>query len=181
MNGASLRRLLQFSPVFELDSGAAPLFHPAVLEKGSFFKYWLPVLLWMGLIFAGSTDVFSSQRTSRIIGPLLRWLNPNVSDETIHAAQAAVRKGSHVAEYSVLAVLLWRARRKPMKNDPRPWSWREAALANCFSGVYAATDEFHQWFVPSRGASVGDILLDTLGATAGILLLWRLRRRRQFR
>ena len=133
----------------------------------------------MGLIFGGSTDALSSQRTSRIIGPLLRWLYPNVSDETIRAVQAVVRKGSHVTEYSVLALLLWRARRKPMKNDPRPWSWREAAFAIFLAGVYAATDEFHQSCVPSRGASVWDVLLDTLGATAGIVLLWQLGRRRK--
>ncbi|PYK97495.1 MAG: hypothetical protein DME19_16125 [Verrucomicrobia bacterium] len=164
---------------FELDSGATPLFHPAVSEKGLFFKYWLPVVLWMGLIFCGSTDVLSSQHTSRVIGPLLRWLNPNVSEETIRAVQAVIRKGSHVTEYSVLALLLWRARRKPMKNDPRPWSWREAAFAILLAGVYAATDEFHQSCVPSRGASVWDVLLDTLGATAGIVLLWQLGRRRK--
>ena len=143
-----------------------------MFATGPFFKYWLPVVLWMSLIFSGSTDLFSSQRTSRIIGPLLRWFNPNVSDETVRAVQAVVRKGWHVTEYSVLALLLWRARLKPMKNDPRPWSWREAAFAIFLAGVYAATDEFHQSFVPSRGASVGDVLVDTLGATAGILLLW---------
>ena len=164
---------------FNLDSADPPLFHPAVSGKGLFFKYWLPVVLWMGLIFGGSTDVLSSQRTSRIIGPLLRWLNPNVSDETIRAVQAVARKGGHVAEYSVLAVLLWRARRKPFKNDPRPWSWREAARVVFYSGLYAATDEFHQWFVPSRGASVWDALLDTLGAAAGLLLLLRLGRGRR--
>src|SRR5216117_3059911 len=129
---------------FDLDSTDAPLFHPAVSGKGLFFKYWLPVVLWMGLIFGGSTDLLSSHRTSRILVPLLRWLNPNISDETIRAVQTIVRKGGHVAEYSVLAVLLWRARRKPFKNDPRPWSWREAARAVLYSGLYAATDEFHQ-------------------------------------
>ena len=115
----------------------------------------------------------SSQHTSRIIGPLLRWFNPNVSDETIRAVQAVVRKGSHITEYSVLALLLWRARRKPVKNDPRPWSWREAAWAIFLAGVYAATDEFHQLFVPSRGASVWDVFLDTFGAAVGILGLWK--------
>lgn len=155
------------------------MFHPAVSGKGSFFKYWLPVVLWMGLIFSGSTDLFSSQRTSRIIGPLLRWFNPNISDETVRAVQAVLRKGWHVTEYSALALLLWRARRKPMKEDPRPWSWREAALAVFLTAVYAATDEFHQWFVPSRGASAGDVLLDTFGAAAGILLLWWSGRRRR--
>ena len=133
----------------------------------------------MGLIFGGSADLLSSQRTSRIIGPLLRWLNPNVSDETVRAVQAVVRKGSHVAEYLMLALLLWRARVRPRKNDPRPWSWRHATFAIGLASVYAATDEFHQSFVPSRGASIWDMLLDTLAAAAGILLLWCVGRRRK--
>jgi VanZ family protein len=164
---------------FALDSTEKPLFHPTVSGKGLFFKYWLPVVLWMGLIFGGSTDVLSSQKTSRIIAPLMRWLNPNVSEETIRAVQTVVRKGGHVAEYSVLAVLLWRARRKPFKRDPRPWSWAEAARVVCYCGLYAASDEFHQAFIPSRGASVWDALLDTLGAAGGVWLLWRLGRMRR--
>jgi len=135
----------------------------------------------MGLIFTGSTDLLSSQRTSRIIGPLLRWLNPNISDDTIRAVQAAVRKGSHVAEYSVLAMLVWRARRRPRKNDPRPWSWRDGTFAIGLAGAYSVTDEFHQWFVPSRGASAWDVLLDTLGAAAGVLVLWWFARRPKLR
>ena len=133
----------------------------------------------MGLIFAGSTDLLSSQRTSRIIGPLLRWFNPNVSDETVRAVQAAIRKGGHVAEYSVLALLIWRARRQPIKRDAQPWSWRDAVWAVGLAAAYAVTDELHQWFVPSRGASVWDVLLDTLGATAGVIALWIFGRRRQ--
>ena len=147
--------------------------------KGSFLKYWLPVIVWMTIIFAGSTDVLSSQHTSRIIGPLLRWLIPTISDDAVRAVQAVVRKGSHVTEYAVLALLFWRALRKPMKNDPRPWSRREAALVVFWSGLYAATDEFHQLFIPSRGASVWDVLLDMLGASIGLLLHWRLGRWRK--
>jgi VanZ family protein len=169
----------KFQPDFDLDSADTPRFHRAVCGKDTFFKYWLPVVLWMGLIFGASTDVFSSQRTSRILGPLLRWLKPNVSDETIRAVQTVVRKGCHVAEYSILAVLLWRARRKPFQNDPRPWSWREATRVVFYSGLYAATDELHQGFIPSRDASVWDALLDMLGAAAGLLLLWRLGRGRR--
>ena len=164
---------------FELDSATARLFDRAVCAKGSFFNYWLPVGLWMGLIFFGSTDLFSSQHTSRIIGPLLRWLNPNVSEETIRAVQTVVRKGWHATEYSVLGLLLWRARRKPVKHDSRPWSWTEAAVAVLLAAVYAATDEFHQSFVPSRGASAWDVLLDTLGALAGLFVLWWSGRRRK--
>lgn len=162
---------------FELDSGTARRFHPGVSGTGRFFKYWLPVVLWMALIFGGSTDFLSSHRTSRVIGPLLRWLYPAVSDDTISAVQSVVRKGSHVGEYAVLAVLMWRARRRPANDDPRPWSWREAAIAVAVAGLYAISDEIHQAFVPSRGASPWDVLLDTVGAAVGVAARWDFGRR----
>jgi VanZ family protein len=37
---------------------------------------------------------------------------------------------------------------------------------------YAALDEFHQVFVPSRHASPWDALLDTTGAAAAQVVLW---------
>jgi len=148
-----------------------------VPAKGPFLKYWLPVIAWMALIFAASTDLMSSQRTSRIIGPLLRWLFPNISEGAIRAVQTVVRKGAHLTEYAVLALLLWRARRQPVKHDTRPWSWREAALTIFLAGLFAATDELHQAFVATRFASALDVLLDTSGAALGMLGLWRCGRR----
>lgn len=44
--------------------------------------------------------------------------------------------------------------------------------------VYAATDEFHQWFVPGRSAWLLDIGIDSLGAMLGLLfILWYQNRR----
>src|ERR1051325_8062067 len=76
-----------------------------------FLRHWLPVLVWMALIFVGSTDVMSAEQTSRIIAPLLRWLKPNISVEAIAQVQFFVRKGAHLSEYAILALLLWRALR----------------------------------------------------------------------
>ena len=39
--------------------------------------------------------------------------------------------------------------------------------------VYAATDEFHQLFIPGRSGQVSDVLLDSAGALAGVLILAR--------
>ena len=142
-------------------------------------KHWVPVFVWMAVIFTASTDLMSSRRTSRFLSPILRWFNPDISDETIRQVQLAVRKSGHCAEYAILALLVWRAIRKPRKNDSRPWSWREAGLALAIAAAYAATDELHQYFVASRNASVGDALIDTGGAAAGILLWWCLVRRRR--
>ena len=133
----------------------------------------------MALIFSASTDLMSSQRTSRIVGPLLRWFDPHISDEAIRRVQLVVRKTAHLTEYAILAALLWRAIRKPAKEDRRRWSWREAALVFAIAAAYAATDELHQHFVASRYGSAWDILLDTLGAAAGILVLWAVGRWRK--
>ena len=41
-----------------------------------------------------------------------------------------------------------------------------AALA---SAIFAASDEFHQSFVPSRTASPNDVIIDICGALIGLL------------
>lgn len=147
---------------------AAPL--PSSVLAG-FLRYWLPVLLWCALIFGFSTDAGSTRRTSRFLGPFLRWLNPNISDEAIRRVQYGVRKSAHVAEYAILALLVWRAKHKPARGDRRPWNWREAGLAFAFAAAFALSDEFHQALVPSREARVRDVFVDAIGAALGLLAL----------
>lgn len=134
----------------------------------------------MSLQFTASTDLGASRGTSRLIGPLVRWLWPDVSDEHLDLIVFLVRKAAHVTEYAVLALLLWRALRKPVKGETRPWDWRLSGWVVLAAGFYACTDEFHQSFVPSRMGSIWDVLLDTSGAIAGMmaLRLWYWRRSR---
>jgi len=149
--------------------------HPGVARRGRFIKCWLPVLIWMALIFSGSTDLMSSQRTSRIIGPLVHWMLPSLPEETVGQVVFVVRKMAHVTEYAILAMLVWRALRRPVKSDPRPWSWREPAWALALAALYAISDELHQSLVASRFGSPGDVLLDTAGAAGGLFLVWMTR------
>jgi len=131
-----------------------------------FLKYWLPVVVWLGLIFIGSTDLLSAEHTSRIIGPILRWFNPDVSFATIARVQFFVRKAAHLSEYAFLAMLLWRAFRHISR-----WQW---AMDKLFLAVwlicllFAVSDEFHQSFVPSRTASSTDVAIDVIGALVGL-------------
>ena len=73
---------------------------------GTFLKYWLPVFIWLGVIFAGSTDIFSTEHTSHYLVPFLRWLHPQISISTIATIHFALRKLGHLTEYAVLAALL---------------------------------------------------------------------------
>jgi VanZ family protein len=144
----------------------------AVLKLRPFLKYWLPVLIWMALIFSASSDSHSYEHSSRFVEPLLHWLFPRMSQSRVEVIHLIIRKCAHFTEYAMLAVLLWRAVRRPAKNDPRPWAWPEAGLALAGIFLFAAGDEFHQIFVPMRTALVSDVFIDTAGGAAGLLMLW---------
>ncbi len=124
------------------------------------------------MIFGASTDLMSSSHTSRIIGPILRWINPDVKDETVRRIQLVIRKGAHVTEYGILALLLYRAIRRSLERRPEEWCRKCAAWAWGVTFLYAASDEWHQTFVPSRGGSIHDMLIDVSGAALG-LVLWQ--------
>jgi len=138
----------------------------------SFIKYWLPVLVWMVIIFSASSDTMSSQRSSRIIGPVVHWFFPHLSERSVDHIVFITRKCAHLTEYAVLAVLVWRALRKPVRKDARPWRWADAGFAVLFVAVYGASDEIHQLFVPHREGRITDVMIDTAGAVIGLLLLW---------
>jgi len=73
-----------------------------------------------------------------------------------------IRKVAHFTEYLILSLLLYRA-----LNVERRWSLRAALLALALAGLYAVSDELHQWFVPGRAAAASDCLIDVSGAAAG--------------
>jgi len=134
--------------------------------------YWLPVAAWMFMIFGASTDIGSAAHSSRIIQPVLHFLFPNLSAEAIDLVVTIVRKGCHLTEYAILAFLVRRARRSHLPPENRGWHWSEAAEAVWVTVFYAATDELHQTFVPSREGCLRDVFIDSSGAVAGMLILW---------
>ena len=120
------------------------------------------------MIFLGSIDQMSAEHTSRFILPFLRWLKPDVSPETLATTHFMIRKSAHVGEYAVLAVLLLRAAIL-MTNWKR---WLPIVYLSVWGACLfvAATDEFHQTFVASRGASATDIAIDSGGAILGLVI-----------
>jgi VanZ family protein len=131
-------------------------------------KYWMPVVVWMALIFLGSTDILSAEHTSRFLVPFLRWIDPQISWAALNAIQTVIRKLGHVTEYAILAALLWRALR-----GGALWRMKMSilfALVWIGCALFAATDEFHQSFVPSRTASGNDVMIDICGALIGLTI-----------
>lgn len=144
----------------------------AVRKLWLFIKFWSPPLLLMSLIFFGSRDANSVQHSSRLIGPLVHWLFPRMSEAGVGTCILVARKGAHVTEYALCAMLLWRALRHHNRRDPHPWNWRDALWTLALIIAYATTDELHQHFVPGRQCALTDVLLDTFGGALGLFSLW---------
>ena len=135
----------------------------------NFVTNWVPVVAWMLLIFAGSTDVLSTEHTSRFIVPFLRWRDPHISFAMIATINLVQRKLGHLTEYGVLAALLWRALRATLRSTS---SFRISGLVLVASAFFAVSDEVHQSFVPTRTASENDVLIDICGAILAVAICW---------
>ena len=131
---------------------------------------YLPLIAWMAFISFASTGNFSASNTSRIIGPLVLWLFPHTTPETMLAIQAVTRKMAHLTEYALLGILAARAFRGSPREALRA-RWFLASLLLVI--VYALVDEYHQTFVPSRTGSIYDSLIDMAGGFAALVIVSR--------
>ena len=136
---------------------------------------WWPAIAWSCVIFTMSTDTFSAEHTKWIFEPVLRWLVPGLAQSQYENIHHIIRKCAHFTEYFVYFVLLYRAVRAGREG----WRWSWGSIALLIAALYSATDEFHQSFVPGRGASPYDSLLDTTGAFIALVVVWLWLRRRQ--
>ncbi len=132
---------------------------------------WLPFILviaWMGLIFSFShQDAHQSSQMSStlnaqlivLIETVLPVLASNI-DET--QLESTVRSVAHVGLYLVLGLYMTAALNPYIKPV-----LKLAGYSITFGIVYAITDEVHQYFIPGRAMTWGDIALDSLGVILG--------------
>ena len=110
---------------------------------------WIPVLIWMLVIFA-----FSSRPTLRAA--------------TIDWQDFIIRKMAHFVEYFILFALNYRALLRSTSLSKR----QAILLAFGLGLIYAFSDEYHQTLVPGREGRFRDVFIDSLGLlSSGALLL----------
>jgi VanZ family protein len=139
----------------------------------TWLKRWWPALLWAIVISGLSTASFSLEKTSHYIVPFLHWLLPGASRQTIELLHHLIRKCAHFTEYFILSLLILRG----IRSGEKGWHLRWALATVLIVAGYAALDEFHQSFVPGRGAAVTDVLIDASGGiaaqlVASLVVLW---------
>lgn len=128
-------------------------------------RRWLPVILWAGLIFYFSTETFSFSKTEGFFSEWLRWLLPEISPAQFMTLHLVSRKVAHGFEYFILAILLLRAQRRGDQSKPASWPIARTLVLVL---AYAASDEYHQSWVPDRTGSAVDVAIDTFGGLCGV-------------
>ncbi|MDQ0269161.1 VanZ family protein [Cytobacillus purgationiresistens] len=140
------------------------------------FLLWLPVVMWMALIFylshqpGTASSELSSGLTDMVVG-IAENIIPG-ADINLDFLEHFIRKNAHFFAYFLLGIFVLNALRKKSGIKVSHAGW---ALFICT--LYAASDEFHQYFIPGRSAEVRDVLLDSSGALTGILLFLLFKRR----
>lgn len=120
-----------------------------VVEKVKYWsKFWLPVTIWLVIIFA-----FSSQPTSAV--------------SEIDWRDFIFKKTIHFFEFGILFILFFRALKNSIKLA------QVAFWAFVFTVLYAVSDEYHQTLVSGRTGTVRDIVIDSTGAFLFWLVIWK--------
>ena len=107
-----------------------------------FLVFRLPAFLYMALIFYLSS------------GPITFSVVKQIPDYYLHSIG-----------YSVLYVLVFWGLNEGVRPRGRYGGYWLPLLVTV---LYGASDEYHQGFVPSREASYGDLLADSVGGLIGI-------------
>jgi VanZ family protein len=140
-------------------------------------RAWIPTLIWLCVLALFSTDTFSAEHTGSVLLRILHALFGTRFDEHFQDIHFLVRKSAHFCSYGFLGALAffsWRATLPALQR----WTWRWSLLGLLVGVTAGALDEFHQTFVPSRGPSLRDVLIDTMGAiffqvAIAIWISWR--------
>ena len=124
-------------------------------------------LLWLAVVLYLGGGRFGALQTGAWVIPALGTLVPWAGPRDLQALHIVLRKLAHLTEYAILArvwlhgLMLWRAA------TVRTAAW--AALLICIACAFV--DEAHQSTLLTRTGSVGDAVLDCLGALLMLMLL----------
>lgn len=145
---------------------------------------WLPTLLWLCLLAAFSTDVFSAEHTGSVLWKIVHFVYPGISLRQFTSLHFLVRKTAHFTAYGMLSVFAYFSWKATLPS-PKNWTFRWCLLALAVTLLAGSLDEFHQSFVPSRTSSVRDVMIDVTGGVVFQLVIvafaWNANLRRRSR
>ena len=145
------------------------------LHKKEWFK--LALLLTMaGIIFflssqpgedSSKVSGFFSVKVRYVLEEVLKLDVPGMVEQGFAGIDHYVRKFGHFFEYFLLGLLAANYFLCRLRSTAKA---KVFSVAFAFCAAYAASDEFHQRFVPARGPSIKDVLLDSSAACVAVIV-----------
>lgn len=132
-------------------------------------------IVWMCVIFAFSaqekdeSSAVSEALSYRMVNSTGILFHLHLDEEELRriaaAIESTVRKTAHMTEFGILSILIyvWLGKWQLVPAS-------KMALASVSAILYAASDEFHQLWVPGRAGSIGDVMIDGAGAVLGVCI-----------
>ena len=141
-----------------------------------FLKFWLPLLIWLGLIFCLSSlpaQALPVQLLDTLSSYFGHFFEYTILGLLILSNLLNIKYGTEesiVMVSKIYSILRNEAYKSSIQMAKERGKFLIYALS--FGGFYAITDEFHQSFVPSRFFSIWDILVDILGISFALFLIF---------
>ena len=132
------------------------------MNKKKFIKS-LVLILWMGIIFAFSSQANSGTTTQNILEASL----PFFELQLIETLNFIIRKLAHLTEYFILTLLVVSLLKEYTKSERKI-----IILSLIFCFLYACTDEYHQSFISGRTATLRDVFIDTTGGIIYLIIYY---------
>lgn len=134
----------------------------------------IPALLFMVFIYMNSAK--TAVESSAVSDPISEFFlgayesvfgdfSDEVRPDRLNLFSHIIRKSAHMAEYALLGILV------SIHLYVIKFNRKKLCITSiAFCTFYAATDEFHQYFVPGRSCQLSDVCIDATGAVIGTLL-----------
>jgi VanZ family protein len=137
-------------------------------------RVWIPAIIAVLVICVESQNGLGAMQTSTWLSQFLHWTGHQ--DNFVWMVNHILRKTGHFMGYGLLGLCFARGWLHVLRRRVAA-TWvglrlRAGACGVASAFVVASGDEFHQVFLPTRGASVWDVLLDTTGALTLCVLVF---------
>ena len=123
-------------------------------------RYWLPLLIYMGLIVYLS----SLSQPPETLMEVIDW--------------GPIDKVFHLVEFTILGVLLARALSYSLRRILPTSTW---IIAFAVAVLFGVSDEWHQSFVIGRHSTVSDLIVDIIGSALGVGIVYLRAKRKETR
>ena len=148
-------------------------------EKFKQIIYLALIIIWMLTVFLFSNENGNdSQNTSKFVTEKIVQIltfNQNITEEQelalVENTDHIIRKLAHFSIYALGGILIYNY------IDTFNIKKNRKIVASIAIGIlYAAFDEFHQYFVSGRSAQILDVCIDSLGVIIGVIFIYLIKK-----